>query len=174
MSTGEFLTRITIWLTIAAYIVGFAAFAISRGNRKWDFFARNALTIAALSLLAHLAAAYHFYHQWSHEAAYSETARQTFAVTGLNWGGGLYINYLVLAGFIVDAGWWWLAGLESYRRRSWILTAAWHFFVIFIIFNATVVFKTGVVRWTGLVVCLILSTLWLKVIANRKEPKMIH
>jgi hypothetical protein len=31
--------------------------------------------------------------------------------------------------------------------------AAWHGFLIFIIFNATVVFKNGFTRWAGLGVC---------------------
>ena len=162
MTTGEFLTRLTIWITIAAYVAGVVIFALPRISRKLDSRARLAWTIACASLFAHLICAFQFYHQWSHDAALLDTARQTAETTGLNWSGGLYINYLVLFLFGLDVAWWWWAGADAYRRRSWAVTAAWHGFLLFIIFNATVVFKTGTVRWIGLVVCLILTGVWLK------------
>ncbi len=160
MSGGEFLTRLTIWITIAAYTSGAAAFALSRKRRNWDSAARLAWTVAWLSLLAHVTCAFHFYHGWSHGAAYLETARQTEEVFGLNWGGGLYINYALLMGWFLDVAWWWLCGLDAYRLRPWPLVAAWHGFLIFIIFNSTVVFKTGFVRWAGLSLSLGLCLMW--------------
>ncbi len=160
MSTGAFLTKVTIWLTIAGYVVGAATFALSRERHKWDSFARWAWTAACLGLIAHVACAFHFYHAWSQRAAYLETARQTNDVVGLNWGGGLYVNYVVLIAWVADVVWWWLAGLDSYRRRPWPLVAAWHGFLIFILFNATVVFKDGFVRWVGLCLCLGLCLVW--------------
>jgi hypothetical protein len=36
----------------------------------------------------------------------------------------------------------------------------WHAFLIFMIFNATVVFGTGVLRIAGLVLCVFLCLLW--------------
>jgi hypothetical protein len=153
---GELLTRLTIWLAIVAYTGGSVIFAASRGRWRWDSAARAAWTIACASLIVHSICAFQFYHSWSHEAAYRETARQTEAVTGLNWGGGLFINYLVLIVWLVDLGWWWLRGLNSYRERPWQLIAAWHGFLLFIIFNSTVVFKDGPVRWVGLVMSLVL------------------
>jgi len=106
-----------------------------------------------LSLLAHVGLAFQFYHGWSQAAAYRDTARQVNEVVGINWGGGLYINYIVLAWWSLDVLWWWRGGLESYRRRSGLLIAAWHGFLIFIIFNATIVFGHGAARWAGLMVC---------------------
>jgi hypothetical protein len=103
--------------------------------------------------------AFHYYHHWSHAAAYRETARQTAELTGLEWGGGLFINYALLAGWLADAAWWG-RDLESYRNRSWLIAAVWHGFLIFMIFNATVVFKTGPLRWIGLGLCLWLASLW--------------
>ena len=123
--------------------------------------ARLAWTVACISLLAHVAFAYHFYYRWSQTAAYRETARQTAEVVGLDWGGGLYINYLLLSAWVMDVSWWWWGGHGAYRRRSWPLVAAWHGFLIVIVFNATVVFKTGFVRWLGLGVCLALGLVWL-------------
>ena len=160
MSRGELLTRITIWLAILAYAVGSVAFALARRRTRRDSATRIVWTIACLCLVAHVVWAFQFYHGWSHEAAYHETARQTQEVVGLNWGGGLFINYILLAGWIIDVGWWWWSGLNSYRQRPWQLVAAWHGFLIFMIFNATVVFKAGTVRWVGLCICGILGAAW--------------
>jgi hypothetical protein len=122
--------------------------------------ARISWTIGCLSLLVHAVCAYHFYHNWSQAAAYRDTARQTAEVTGLDWGGGLFINYALIIGWVMDVIWWW-RGLEAYRSRPRHLVAAWQGFLIFIVFNATVVFKTGPLRWIGLVLCLGLVFLWL-------------
>ncbi len=126
-----------------------------------------AWTIGVIGLLAHAGAAYHFYHGWSHAAAYRETARQTAEVTGLDWGGGLFINYALIAGWMTDVAFWRLRGLDAYRNRPRWLMAAWQGFLFFIIFNATVVFKTGPPRWAGLGLCLWLILLWLSVSRNK-------
>jgi hypothetical protein len=89
-----------------------------------------------------------------------ETARQTAEVTNINWGGGIFINYAVAILWFTDVAWWWVAGVNSYRRRPWLLTLLWHSFLIFIIFNATVVFKDGFTRWIGLLVSLTLCLSW--------------
>jgi hypothetical protein len=160
MSTGELLTRITIWLAIVAYTAGSFIFALSRRRTRWDAATRIIWTLASISLVAHVVCAFQFYHGWSHASAYLETARQTKAVVGLNWGGGLFINYILTIGWILDVGWWWWSGLQSYRQRPWQLLAAWHGFLIFIIFNATFVFKTATVRWVGLCICVSLCVAW--------------
>jgi hypothetical protein len=163
MSSGEFLTRSTIWIAILAYTIGSVVFAIARGRSDFDRLARLAWTIGCAALLLHFVSAFNFYHAWSHESAYVETARQTAAVIRVNWGGGLFINYAVLGLWIADVGWWWFAGLDSYRRRPWLLMLLWHSFLIFIIFNATVVFKAGLTRWVGLLVCLVLFLSWVSI-----------
>jgi hypothetical protein len=168
MTNAELLTRATIWLTIIAYAIGSAFFALPEKVRWRDHATRLAWTIGCISLIAHLVCAFQFYHGWSHSAAYLDTARQTDSVVGLNWGGGLFINYGLLVAWMADLAWWWLSGLNSYRNRSWPLIAAWHSFLIFIIFNATVVFKDGVVRWLGLGFCILLVFMWI-VIARRKQ-----
>jgi len=160
MGNGELLIKLTIWGAFAGYAAGTAAFALSRGRRGWDRAARVSWTVACAAMLAHAACAFHFYHRWSHEAAYLDTARQTDEVFGLDWGGGLYVNYALLAGWVLDVTWWWLAGLDSYRRRPRSLVAAWHGFLMFIIFNSTVVFKAGAARWAGLFLCLGLCLAW--------------
>ncbi len=157
--SGELLTRITIWVTIAGYTAGAAA-VLARKGREWERAARVVWTVACIALIAHAVCAFHFYHGWSQTAAYLDTARQTDEVFGLDWGGGLYINYALLVLWVTDVIFWWRNGLEAYRRRPWPLMAAWHGLLIFIFFNATVVFKTGFVRWAGLGICLGLCLVW--------------
>lgn len=160
MSAGEFLTRITIWVSIAAYAIGCVAFAGARRQFDTDRWTRLAWTIGCGALIAHFISAFQFYHAWSQASAYNETARQTAEVFRVNWGGGLFINYAVAILWLADVAWWWFAGLGSYRRRPWALVLAWHSFLIFIIFNATVVFKDGLTRWVGLLVCFSLCLSW--------------
>ena len=160
MVGGELLTKITIWLAVAGYAAGSVGFAISRGRVAWDAAARLAWTVACAALLAHVACAFQVFHGWSHGAAYFDTARQTNEVFGLDWGGGLYINYALMTGWVFDVAYWWLRGLDAYRRRRRALTAVWHGFLLFIFFNATVVFKSGPARWVGLGVCLCICVAW--------------
>ncbi len=178
MDTGEFLTRGTIWVSIVGYAVGTVIFALpnerpprfgtqvteSLGRTRWDSAARVVWTAACASLIAHFISAFHFYHGWSHAAAYADTAQQTQELFGLNWGGGLFINYALLLAWILDIVWWWRSGLDSYRKRPWPVIAAWHGVLVFIIFNATVVFGAGIVRWLGLAICLLLTLTWLRTV----------
>jgi hypothetical protein len=176
MNTGELLTRVTIWLALAGYTTGASFYLLSRGRRRWDAVARMAWTFGCVSILIHAVCAFHYYHNWSHAAAYRETARQTLEVTGFDWGGGLFINYALVAGWIIDVV-WWRRGLDAYRNRPAWLSATWNGFLIFIIFNATVVFKTGPLRWTGLGLCLWMAFLWLLAPGSktleRSEDKLI-
>ena len=163
MMSRELLTRSTIWLSIVAYTIGCLVFA---GARRLTW-VRFAWTIGCAALVAHFISAFNFYHSWSHQSAYVDTARQTAEVFAINWGGGLFINYAVAILWTADVVWWWIAGVNSYRRRPWWLTLTWHGFLIFIIFNAMVVFKNGLTRWFGLVICLTLCLSW--VFINRQR-----
>ena len=91
--------------------------------------------------------------------AYHETARQTGEVLGLNWGGGLYVNYFFTLAWVIDVLWRW-AGMERYRQRPRWLSIAWHTLFFIIVVNSTVVFGTGLVRWLGLAACLSLALIW--------------
>ena len=166
MNAGEFLTRSTIWISIAFYTIGCVIFAFGRRRPKLDNWTRVAFTIAIAALIAHYISAFHFYHHWSHEAAFIETARQTAEVFKVNWGGGIFINYSLLMLWIADVGLWWMAGESSYRRRPLWILLTWHGFLVFILFNATVVFKNGITRWVGLLVCAIVSLSWLIIITK--------
>ncbi|MDX2040891.1 MAG: hypothetical protein SF097_06565 [Acidobacteriota bacterium] len=160
MNRGELLTRLTIWIAIGGYVIGVCLMLLFRESQTWQRRARLVWTIGCLALIAHTISAFHFYHHWSQASALREVERQTAEVTGMSWGGGLFINYAFLAAWIADVTWWW-RGLDGYQRRHWAITAVWQFVLIFMIFNATVIFKTGVVRWVGVVLCLGLLAVWL-------------
>lgn len=167
-SFGEFLTRSTVWISITAYTIGCVVFAISGGRGNLDRRARVLWTIACAALISHYIFAFHFTHAWSHAAAYTDTARQTAEVFAINWGGGLFINYAVAALWLTDILWWWFAGVGSYRQRPWLLTISWHSFLIFIIFNATVVFEGGLIRLIGLIVSGFLVFSWISIGRHRR------
>jgi hypothetical protein len=159
MNRAEFFTRLPVWFTLAGYVLGTVLYLHARGRPAWDARARLAWTVACAALVVHVACAFHFYHNWQHSSALRETARQTAEVFSWNWGGGLYVNYAFMAVWAADVCWWW-RGLDRYRRRAWPLTVAWHGLLIFMFFNATVVFAAGSLRWLGLLLCGGIGLLW--------------
>jgi hypothetical protein len=156
MLTGELLTRWTVWVALALYVLGLALRVRAAGRRTRLGMARLFWTAGCLAFWMHMASAFQFYHHWSHRAAYEATARQTAEVVGLAWGGGLYANYGFAALWTADACWWWL-GPERYLARPRGLEWAVQGFLGFMAFNATVVFGMGAIRWTGLAASLFLA-----------------
>jgi hypothetical protein len=110
-------------------------------------------TLGCIAYLVHVFCAFHVYHSWSHAEAYRRTAQETNGMIGLDWGGGLYLNYLFTLLWIADAVWWW-RDRERYRHRSRLVSGFLHGFLFFMVFNATVVFGVGLIRWFGLAGCL--------------------
>src|SRR5690606_2887397 len=103
-------------------------------------------TAGCVIYLLHVAAAFHFVHDWSHEAACAQTAQQTAAVTGWHWGGGLWINYAFTLWWPLDVAWTWLRGLDGLPR--WYIVCL-HAVAGFLMFNATVVFGPAWWRWAA-------------------------
>ena len=166
ITNGQSLTRWTVRIALLLY------FAALIGPRST---ARTLYTLGLLFYLTHVAAAFHFFHHWSHTNAYIETARQTNALFHLNWGGGLYFNYAFSLLWLIDAIWWWTAPEarpERVQRVEWAynhrpawLAATIHGFIAFMAFNATVIFAHGPVRWIAAAAFAILLA---KLLANQK------
>ena len=152
MTGGEFFTRASVWLAVTAYAVGAAMLLVANERPRVLRRARWAWTIGCACFLAHVAGAFTYFHHWSHMAAYDETARQTAELAGWRWGGGLYLNYLFASGWLIDVLSWWFTP-ERFSQRSRKLTALWQGFMFFMVFNGTVVFGHGPVRWLGAIVC---------------------
>jgi hypothetical protein len=154
MELGEPLTRWTVRIAIVLYV---AALAMRRDAPRAS---RLVWSGGCLAYLLHVAAAFHYYHHWSHAEAYESTAKQTNDVVGLDWGGGLYVNYAFTLVWIVDVIWWWIAE-KRYLTRPRVVEWAIQLFLGFIVFNATVVFASGFSRWFGISACILLTLVWL-------------
>jgi hypothetical protein len=159
VSIGEWLTRGTIWLALGGYAAGAALMLGARRHPGRLICARWPWTIGCAFFAAHVVCAFSYYHGWSHFAAYLETARQTAELTGFHWGGGIFLNYLLGILWLGEVIWWWLAPVH-FARRPRPLVLAWHGFLYFMVFNGTVVFGSGPVRWFGAMLCVGLAALW--------------
>src|SRR5689334_8037440 len=117
-------------LMFAAIYTAVALYGVSLGlmlRRRWQA-ARVAWTLGCALVWAHVALAMHGVHHWDHAHLVRVTAERTAEVTGLRFGGGVYVNYAFILAWATDAAYWWRVEHERYRRRSWIITAALHAF----------------------------------------------
>lgn len=121
-----------------------------------------------LLAIVHVFAVFGYVMNWSHQAATEDTARRTQQVIGMSFGWGVYFNYAFLLVWTCDAT-WWCGWPDRYRRRSRL----WDFVVIgyllFIAFNAAVVFETGAIRWVGLLATFAMAVTGSRALAARKR-----
>ena len=99
---------------------------------------RIAWTASWLLCVVHVVFAYHFEHHWNQAAALKHTAEMTERVVGLHWSGGLYVNYIFLTLWGIDAA-------RLFRVSAVGSSLAMHCVAAFMMFNATAVF--GPVWW---------------------------
>ena len=156
---GDDLTRNTVRVALAYYGAAAVLMLLLRPHewaarsRRGEL-ARWCWTLAWAAYLVHLAMAFHHYHGWSHVRAV-EHVRQVSGV-----GEGIYASHLFTLLWSLDVAWWWL-GPASYAARPPWLDRGLHGFMVFIIFNGTVVYEQGLIRWAGLALVEVLARLWL-------------
>jgi hypothetical protein len=147
---------VTIWASLLAW-------AIAEWRRTAPMASpasgRRAWALGALAALMHAALAFHVHYAWSQAAALADTARQTLAVTGLDSGGGLYVNYAFLGVWAADALWWWLAP-SSFARRPRLLDMTVRAFLWFMFVNGAFVFVRGPRRWVGAAAAISVAAAW--------------
>lgn len=152
-----------LWMraTIAASVVAYAAAEYLWYTRRFESFRlRRAIwTSAAALCVTHSALAIAVRHGWSHDAALLHTAVQTAAVTGLRWGGGLFVNYVFLALWTADVAWLW-GSPASYARRPERLNTALSAFFIFMFLNGAVIFAGGASRVLGTAAVVTVAAAW--------------
>lgn len=137
----------TIWTSLLLFAGG------ALGRRQRAAWARS-LWLAGVVLLAiHIAIAMATAHGWSHAAAAAATARATNATFGVDWGGGVYLNYLFLAVWAADTAWW-------HAPRPPALTWTLRIFYFVMLINAAVIFAAGYRRLLGLAVVATLLWSW--------------
>jgi len=159
MAIGELLLRGTAWSSLLVWAASEWLRCSSRAPSPGEARARALFTAGGLALLAHSALAFHLRYGWSHEAALQDTARQTEALTGLAFGGGLLVNYAFLALWIVESAWWWRAP-ATYRRRAPALDVSVRAFFLFMFVNGAVVFAHGPVRVLGALAVIAVAWAW--------------
>lgn len=144
MDLGEWSIRWSVRLALAGY---FVALMLRLHGCRPSVWSRRLWTIGFVAFLVHVVAAFHFVHEWSHAKAYAATARRTLDAVGVEWGGGLYFNYVFLCVWLADTAFWWSMGRDRYERRSTWVEATIQAFLAFMAFNAAVVFAQGATRW---------------------------
>ena len=107
--------------------------------------ARQLWTASLALALLHAALGFEVAYGWSHTAAAADAARRTAAVTGLDWGGGMAVNYVFLTLWLGDAIWWW-ADAAGYARRPIALERARLALFLFMFVNGTIVFAGNLAR----------------------------
>ena len=125
-------------------IAGTQAATIAAATAKT---ARVVCRVGAMAMLLHIAAAYGWVHRWDHAAAVSATADESYAVTGIRAGWGIYVNWAFAVGWCVYAG---MAHRTRGSLRSRCVVA---FEVVgsLMMFAATIVFEDRWVRWIAAV-----------------------
>jgi hypothetical protein len=169
MPFEELITRFSVRLSLLLYAATLAALLVGRSRPSIVREARLTWTAGCLLLWLHLAAAFHFYHQWSHQAAYDATARDTAAAIGWAFGEGVYFNYFFALVWTVDAAMWWLMVPQAYLGRARWPSTLVHGFLLFIVFNAAVVFVDGATRHISVVILAGLAMLALTTHLVRKD-----
>ncbi len=160
MNIGELLTSWTIWIALAGYFSGLAGLLLCRLQPNLQSVTRLVWTVGCVFYLGHVVSAFQFYHEWSHQAAVFETARQTKEVVGQAVGSGIYMTYLFTLIWVLDVAWWWLKGNTGYFRRSKKISVSIHLFLFFIVFNGTIVFEGGLLRLLSTLAIVGLVIIW--------------
>jgi hypothetical protein len=139
--------RQTIRVALACYFLAEARLLI--GGRD----ARFLWTLGWAAYLVHVALAFQFAFGWSHAAAVEQTRLRSGV------GEGIYVSHLFTLLWTADVCWWWLRPHGHATRRRWV---SWtlHGFMAFMVFNATVVYEPGAIRWAGAVGFVLLGALF--------------
>jgi hypothetical protein len=133
-------------LATVAWAVGEALMRRSPLSDRW---ARAFWTMGIALALAHVVLAFQLVYAWNHEAAVAATGRQAADRFGWDWRGGIYVNYVFLALWLADVGWWWLAPASHASRPLGIEAARLALFT-FMFLNGAVVFASGTGRLVGI------------------------
>ena len=149
----------TVWLALGLFAIGELGKRAQSPRRAEPRWAWRCSALGVLLMLTHIMLAMALRHGWSHAAAMAATARQTQAVFGLDWGGGVYVNYLFVAAWTAELVVWRLAPARHASRGpalTWLLRA----FYLIVIANAGIVFAVGWRRMAGAAIVALLLMAW--------------
>lgn len=158
MDNLHFLTRATIWLALITY-TGAEVYRSGLLGNADERRSRTIWSLGCLLYVTHVVSAFHNSYDWSHTVAAVETLRQTEALIGTSWSGGIFINYLFTIFWCVETAWWWLKPTDYINRPLWVQRTTWTVF-FFMILNGAVVFIAGPMRWFGASIAVTLVWTW--------------
>jgi hypothetical protein len=158
-TADEDVTRFTVRISLLFWLLAVVLLMCTREpdrsiERTCYRIARWFWTLAWLAYLVHLAMAFGLYHQGSHVAAVAHTE----AVSG--FGEGIWFSHLFTLLWTLDVAVWWVFPAWHAGRSAW-LGRGLHGYMLFIIFNSTVVWETGFIRWAGVTAFAFLVGLYL-------------
>jgi hypothetical protein len=142
----EPLLYATIWIALTLLVLAEIGKGPLARNGQAAAWTRAVSVAGALLAVAHAILVFHLRYDWSHETAVRETARQGAALYGLEFRGGLYLNYLFIA--------LWL--LAAWRWTHWL----WRGFVLLMVVNGAIVFVRPAARPFGLALVALLLWAW--------------
>ena len=155
--TVDLLVRCSMWVALCGFVAAHWGFrrAGPTTHGRWPL---AAYWVGAALALAHALAAFGWHYDWSHTQAVTATAEQTADVFGLNWGGGLWVNYAFLVAWLVDAGW------RTARPRHYVAwsTGTWMLrgFYLIIIANGANTFVAWPMHFVGAGLVAVLVWCW--------------
>ena len=141
-----------VWISLGLFALGELG---KRHARSWAWPA-SAIGLALLTI--HIVIAMSVRHHWSHDAAIAATAGQTQAVYGLNWGGGLYVNYVYVAVWSIYLAVWHSVPSRALPSRT--LMRVFRVFFLIVIVNAAIIFAGGWRRLVGVFIVGALLVAW--------------
>ncbi len=154
--TTDVIVRGLIWMALGCFVVAHLGFRRTGGGALAQR-ARAVYWSGAALALTHFLAAFHWHYGWSHARAVSATAEQTARVFGVDWGGGVWVNYAFLAAWLADAAWRstrGARGIPRVRSGTWAL----RIFYLIIIANGAVTFVAWPMNLAG--VTLVSALIW--------------
>ncbi len=117
--------------------------------------ARAAWIAGIAVFLVHIGLAFHAAHSWSHARAFAHVEASS------GFGPGIFVSYAFTLIWSID-GIAWLMAPARYATRPRRVALGLHGFMVFITFNATVVYGRSPLRWVAAGVFALLLGQWLK------------
>jgi hypothetical protein len=156
---ADTLTRYTVRPALLYYAAAAALMLVLRpaewpADRGRGWLARWLWTAGWAAYVVHVVVAFALYHHGSH----AEAMAHVEAASG--WAEGIFVSHLFGLVWTLDVAWWWLRPIGHRRRSPW-WDRCLHGFMAFIVFNATVVYETGLIRWCGAALFAGLAAVWL-------------
>lgn len=157
--TLEVALYATVWLALVLFVIGEAGKPSGSRRHSSRGWAWTIWTAGALLLALHILVALGVRHGWSHGSAVLAVREQTRAFYGLDWGGGVWVNYLFVTVWLVESA-WWFAAPRDYLTRSTAVIVLTRAFYILVLVNAAVVFAAPSRRPAGAVLTMVLLWIW--------------